>query len=97
MKNRWAWLAIAAGLVLMSVRRALTLVRLLADGDHPVDLSAELVALVISICIVTGVALIRPLFQRMRDAEAILQKLDVDSRTQAVIMLNKMGAEQAGA
>jgi len=28
---------------------------------------------------------------------AILQKLDVDSRTQAVIMLNKMGAEQAGA
>jgi len=27
---------------------------------------------------------------------AILQKLDVDSRTQAVIMLNKMGAEQAG-
>jgi DNA-binding NarL/FixJ family response regulator len=28
---------------------------------------------------------------------AILQKLDVDSRTQAVIMLNKMGAEQTGA
>ncbi|MGE0282662.1 MAG: response regulator [Rhizobiaceae bacterium] len=27
---------------------------------------------------------------------AILQKLDVDSRTQAVIMLNKMGAEQGG-
>lgn len=28
---------------------------------------------------------------------AILQKLDVDSRTQAVIMLGKMGADQAGA
>jgi DNA-binding NarL/FixJ family response regulator len=27
---------------------------------------------------------------------AILQKLDVDSRTQAVILLGKMGVEQSG-
>jgi len=61
----WAWILIASALVLMTGRRAITLSAVLS-GEAEGDMSAELVALVISISMVIGMGLIRPVFTRMR-------------------------------
>jgi PAS domain S-box-containing protein len=62
----WAWVLVAAALVMMTGRRAITLAAVLSDRAD-VNVSAELVALAISVAMVIGVALIRPVFTRMRD------------------------------
>ena len=67
---RFAWTFIAVALVLMGTRRSITFFRLVSgDISRPPDLTAELVALVISVLMVTGVALLRPLFTTMKRNE----------------------------
>ncbi len=59
-----AWGLIALALVLMGGRRTITLFRVLSgDATLPPDVTAEVVALLISVLMVVGVALIGPLFQ----------------------------------
>ena len=63
-KNSGAWLLIALAIVLMGVRRSVTLYRLISgDISHPPDLTAELIALSISVLMVIGIASIAPLFR----------------------------------
>ncbi len=57
-----SWVLITSAVVLMCVRRSITLFRLLSgDMAHTPDLTAELVALIISILMVVGLATIEPI------------------------------------
>jgi len=71
-RRRVGWLAIATGILLMSIRRSITLVRSLA-GEAAIqpDPAAELVALITSALMLAGIVWIGPLFtsiQRINDA-----------------------------
>lgn len=58
-----AWMTIAFAVILMAIRRSITLYHLIAGNiTRPPDLQAELVALLISVLMVIGIAMIRPLF-----------------------------------
>jgi signal transduction histidine kinase len=73
--RRSAWAAIATAIILMGVRRCITLFRLISgDLAHRPDVSAELVALGISLLMLVGVVLIGPIFRSMKRAEEELEK-----------------------
>ncbi len=78
--SAWAWLLIAGATVLMATRRAVTLSKLLSGAPVKADLSAELIALSISVCLVLGIALIRPLFTHMRRVEEQLRRREKELR-----------------
>jgi len=66
--GKWkAWALIAAAMMLMGVRRSITLYRAL-NGDivYSTGLTAELVALFISILMLAGVVLIKPIFLKIQ-------------------------------
>ena len=68
--RRVTWLALAAAFLLMALRRAMTLGNALVDYPHNLPLlQTELVALVISLCVLSAVILIRPLFESIRRSE----------------------------
>jgi PAS domain S-box-containing protein len=70
----WAWSIISAALVLMTVRRAITLYELFVYGHrHPLDFSAELVGLIISSLLVAGIACIFPVFRSIQTAQEALR------------------------
>ena len=73
--QRLAWVLIVAAISLMATRLSISLFRLISgDVSHIPDLSAELVALVISILMVAGIAWIAPLFLSIkRTKEALLK------------------------
>jgi PAS domain S-box-containing protein len=72
--GRIGWILIASGLALMAVRRGITFFRVVSgDATLPPDLTAELVALTISVVMLLGVLAIIPIvsrFQREREALA---------------------------
>ncbi len=70
---RSVWLLIAAAIALMSVRRLITLVRVLTGDPMPTaDPLAEGIALLISVLMVAGIAGISPIFRQVqRNAEAL--------------------------
>ncbi|GBE18897.1 alginate biosynthesis sensor protein KinB [archaeon BMS3Abin16] len=73
--RRAAWILIAAAILLMAVRRSITLYRL-ASGHvllQP-DPTAELVALVISVLMVAGIAKISSLFLSIKQSEEALRE-----------------------
>ncbi len=72
-----AWGLIAGAIVLMAVRRGITLVgALVAPAPVPPPLSAELVALLISILMALGVGSIAPLFDEVHSARRKLSERD---------------------
>jgi len=75
--GRWqAWSFIAIALMLMGVRRSITFYRILS-GDVLLspDITAELVALCISVLMLTGVILISPIFKKIQSTnKALLYK-----------------------
>lgn len=79
-----AWVCVSAALVLMSLRRCITLYRMLVDDRSlSPDLTAELAALGIAVLMVAGMALIGPAFARakkmkrdLRHSEAEIRKLN---------------------
>ena len=74
--GRWrAWTLIAIAMFLMGVRRSITLYHA-TTGDliHSADLTAELVALTISVFMVTGVLLIGPIFRNFKSTNKALQQ-----------------------
>ena len=70
-----AWWLIAFAIILMTVRRCITFGRFWSgDIAHPPDPTAELVALVISILMFGGMALIGPFFKKSKRAELALKE-----------------------
>jgi PAS domain S-box-containing protein len=73
--RRVAWILIAAALFLMAIRRCITLFQAEFWGvPYTTSMSAELVALVISILMLNGVIWIAPLFSSLKRSEEALRK-----------------------
>ncbi len=78
---RLAWSLVSAALVLMSLWRCITLYRaLVGEGTLSPDLTAELIALTISVLMVTGVALIGTLFAHAKRVERNLRRSEAEVR-----------------
>ncbi|MDI6854311.1 MAG: GAF domain-containing protein [Deltaproteobacteria bacterium] len=88
-KRTPAWLFIAGAIVLMALRRGVTLYEIVFWGSPtPLDLTAELIALIISVLMVAGIAWIAPLFRAMRNSEGALRLNE--SRLEALWQLSQM-------
>ena len=73
--RRVAWVLIATALFLMAIRRCITLFQAEFLGvPYTTSMSAELVALVISILMLNGVIWIAPLFLSLKRSEVALRK-----------------------
>jgi PAS domain S-box-containing protein len=73
--RRVAWVLIATALFFMAIRRCITLFQAEVLGvPYTTSMSAELVALVISILMLTGVIWIAPLFLSLKRSEEALRK-----------------------
>jgi len=75
-----AWSLVAGAIGLMAARRGISLAEALSGGRQP-DLAAELVALLISVLMVVGVALVGPIFAALRDSRDALAESDGRHRT----------------
>lgn len=98
MGGHFAWIMIAAALGLMGARRSITLYRiLLGDPTITTDLSAELVALGISVLMVAGVAGVAPVMRAFRgreEARAAAERktqMIVDNVVHGIITLKESG------
>ncbi len=90
-KRTPAWLVIAVAIVLMALRRGITLYEILFGGvPTPLDLPAELVALTISVLMVMGIAWIAPLFLSIKGSEEALRLNE--SRLETLWQLSQMTA-----
>ena len=70
--RRFAWIALAVALALMSVRRGISLSHAIAEYPGPdIGFSAEIVALGISILMLLAVAAIKPVFESARISDRI--------------------------
>lgn len=70
-----AWGLISTAILLMAVRRSVSLYRFVSeDAAHQPDMLAELLALTISVLLLIGIARIAPLFYSLRDNQAALQR-----------------------
>lgn len=70
-----AWILIAIAMTLMGIRRSITLYHSISSGiTYSTDLTAELVALAISILMVSGVLLIGPIFRKIQSTNKALQR-----------------------
>lgn len=76
--KRAAWILISCAIFLMTVRRAVTFVHLVAGQKGPgsFDLSIELIALLISVLMFAGIAGIAPLFKTIELATTSLKASD---------------------
>jgi signal transduction histidine kinase len=72
--RRAAWILIAGAVFLMAIRRSITLFHMVSGGKVPADFTAESVALVTSALMVTGIALIAPLFLTIKRSEKALEE-----------------------
>src|SRR5262245_17065134 len=77
------WIFMAVATLLMAVRRSITFLGLLSGSlATPPDLATELLALLISMCMVAGIAYIAPLFLSIQRAEAARQRSEAELRKQ---------------
>jgi PAS domain S-box-containing protein len=87
--RRVAWILIAAGLCLMALRRGITFYQLLFwEVATPLEQTAELVALAISVLMVAGMAWIAPLFRSIKSSRDALRLNE--SRLEALWKLSQM-------
>lgn len=71
-----AWILVACALCVMGIRRSVTLAHIL-NGTQQGDLTVEILGLVIALLMVSGIALIRPLFEElMRSRQELLDHRD---------------------
>jgi len=69
-----AWVFLAAGFLVMGMRRAVTISHIW-HGLSRGDLTAELLALLISLLVLCGISMIGPLFARIKLAQSELSKI----------------------
>jgi PAS domain S-box-containing protein len=82
----WPSISLSAAVALMGIRRSVTLTRALGEGGATPDLAAESVALLISVCMVVGIATVtRQLFMGRR-AEQIRQLAEEKFRVLAELV-----------
>ncbi len=82
--GRLAWVSLAAAIFLMTIRRVITLIAVIERyPDQLPVLNTELVALLISVLVLTAVLSIRPLFESIRRSE---HALAVQTRRNQVIL-----------
>ncbi|WP_066636039.1 PAS domain S-box protein [Desulfolucanica intricata] len=88
------WVLVALAVLLMAVRRSLSLIDL-TNGYYPGNIiTTEIVALIISILMVAGIARITPLFLSIKKSEENLRKSEAnyraifDSASDAIILLD---------
>jgi len=89
--RRIAWTMIAVAISLMAVRRCISLYWLVSGTPpQPLDLPFEIVGLVTSLFMVTGIALIKPLFYFIKRSEEALRdanvKLNILSEEQRMLL-----------
>jgi PAS domain S-box-containing protein len=78
-RQRTAWILIAAAILLMAIRRCVTLFQTdFSTLSHTTSLSAELIALVISLLMLCGLVYIAPLFRSLKHSEEMLRKAHDD-------------------
>lgn len=71
-----AWVFISLAISLMAVRRVISLAGIQSGlATPPQDLVFEVVGLATSLLMLAGIALIRPLFQSLRDSEAAMSRM----------------------
>ena len=76
-----AWTFISLAISLMAVRRVMSLAGLFSGQKiSPQELGFEVVGLATSVLMLAGIALIRPLFQSIRDSEAAVRRLSEEQR-----------------
>ena len=81
-----AWMLVAAAILLMAVRRSITLGRgLMEDDAVPPDLSAEVVALAISVLMVAGLAGVGGIFRAVKAAGDEMRQL-LESAPEAMVI-----------
>lgn len=72
--GRAIWIALSSAMLLMSIRRGISLSEAIEQYPHPASsLNAELVALLITCLVLAAIFLVKPLIERIRQAD---QKLD---------------------
>ncbi len=80
--RRISWALIAFAILLMAVRRSITFYRVMAgDMALPPDFLAEIVALLISILMVVGIAWISPFFLSIKKSRELIEKSEEKYRT----------------
>jgi two-component system NtrC family sensor kinase len=100
--GRWsAWVLIAVGILLMAVRRSLTMYHsMFGDAPVPPDLATECVALVSSAIMMVGVVSISPLFLFIKQSEEALERWaktleqKVEERTRELVESQAQAARQ---
>ncbi len=105
-QNMLAWLLISAAILLMALRRSISLYQtLLGESPTPLDQSAELVGLVISILLVIGMAKIAPLFLaikrsgeefRLQLLQTCMDGIIANDRSGKIIACNQTAARILG-
>lgn len=76
-KRKVAWFLVAAGITLMTLRRIQSLVLLTSGGSiKQSDLVFEIIGLAISLLLLAGISLIRPLFASFVHSEEKLRSLN---------------------
>jgi PAS domain S-box-containing protein len=89
--RRTAWILIAAAILLMVIRRSVTLFQ--ADFStirNTTSLSAELIALVISLLMLCGLVYITPLFRSLKHSEEALRKAHDEMEFQNIRLLKEI-------
>ncbi len=85
----WAWIFIAAAILLMAVHRSVTAVELFQGRElEPSAVTTEVIALIISALMVMGLARVAPLFTSVRRSTEALQESE---RALATLMSNLPG------
>jgi light-regulated signal transduction histidine kinase (bacteriophytochrome) len=92
-RHRKAWLAIAAAIILMVIRRIMSFVALLSDGPTgpPGEITFEIIGLLTSILIALGLAFIAPLFLAIEESKEKLEHSleQIESKTLLLESTNK--------
>ena len=73
-RGRVAWLLIAAGLVLVTIRRVLDLISIAKGIDKGPTMPDVVAAIIASLCFIAGLSAIGPLFAAAIQGEEMLRK-----------------------
>ena len=90
--GKWtAWILISIALIFMGIRRSVTFYRLVSgDTSLPPDITAELLALVISLLMLVGVICIIPIFKKIQESNKLLffKRFSIHNANDSILWIN---------